>query len=104
MGLPIATAPTNGLGEHKAPHGKSKRIDAVARKTSEDSHEIQRRGFTLTGPDECCPDRDRFEPASVWLDPCGVGGRSIRVRLLRHAAPSYWKIGPQPSGRLGYTD
>jgi len=27
-------------------------IDAVAQKTGEDSHEIRRRGFVLTGPDE----------------------------------------------------
>jgi hypothetical protein len=27
-------------------------FDAVARKTGEDSHEIRRRGFTLTGPED----------------------------------------------------
>jgi hypothetical protein len=27
-------------------------IDAVAQKTGEDSHEIRRRGFTLTGPED----------------------------------------------------
>jgi hypothetical protein len=27
-------------------------IDAVAHVTGEDSHEIQRRGFTLTGPED----------------------------------------------------
>jgi hypothetical protein len=31
-------------------------IDAVARKTGEDSHEIRRRGFVLTGPDDAGPD------------------------------------------------
>jgi len=32
-------------------------IDAVAQKTGEDSHEIRRRGFMLTGPDDAA-----FEP------------------------------------------
>ena len=27
-------------------------FDAVARKTGEDAHEIARRGFSLTGPDD----------------------------------------------------
>ena len=31
-------------------------FDAVAQKTGEDSHEIRRRGFTLTGPDDTGPD------------------------------------------------
>ena len=31
-------------------------IDAVARKTGEDSHEIRRRGFVLTGPDDSGPE------------------------------------------------
>ena len=31
-------------------------IDAVAQKTGEDSHEIRRRGFTLTGPDDTGPE------------------------------------------------
>ena len=33
-------------------------IDAVAQKTGEDSHEIRRRGFMLTSPDESGPDID----------------------------------------------
>jgi hypothetical protein len=33
-------------------------IDAVARKTGEDSHEIRRRGFVLTGPDDAGSDLD----------------------------------------------
>jgi hypothetical protein len=33
-------------------------IDAVARKTGEDSHEIQRRGFSLTGPEDSGSDLD----------------------------------------------
>ena len=33
-------------------------IEAVAQKTGEDSHEIRRRGFTLTGPDDTGPDHD----------------------------------------------
>jgi hypothetical protein len=31
-------------------------IDAVARVTGEDSHEIQRRGFTRTGPEDSGPE------------------------------------------------
>jgi hypothetical protein len=31
-------------------------FDAVAQKTGEDSHEIRRRGFTLTGPDDTGPE------------------------------------------------
>ena len=33
-------------------------IDAVALKTGEDSHEIRRRGFVLTGPDDAGSDLD----------------------------------------------
>jgi hypothetical protein len=33
-------------------------IDAVARKTGEDSHEIRRRGFMLTGPEDSGSDLD----------------------------------------------
>ena len=33
-------------------------FDAVALKTGEDSHEIRRRGFVLTGPDDAGPDHD----------------------------------------------
>jgi len=31
-------------------------FDAVAQKTGEDSHEIRRRGFVLTGPDDAGPE------------------------------------------------
>jgi hypothetical protein len=33
-------------------------FDAVARKTGEDSHEIARRGFVLTGPNDSGSDHD----------------------------------------------
>jgi hypothetical protein len=33
-------------------------IDAVAQKTGEDSHEIRRRGFMLTGPEDSGSDLD----------------------------------------------
>jgi|688.fasta_scaffold82560_6 hypothetical protein len=33
-------------------------IDAVAQKTGEDSHEIRRRGFVLTGPEDSGSDLD----------------------------------------------
>jgi len=33
-------------------------IDAVAKKTGEDAHEIRRRGFILTGPEDAGADLD----------------------------------------------
>ena len=59
-------------------------IDAVAQKTGEDSHEIRRRGFTLTGPDdagldpECLLDVmlvDLPETDTVDWDALGFGCR-----------------------------
>ena len=35
-------------------------FDAVARKTGEDSHEIARRGFVLTGPDDAGPEPENL--------------------------------------------
>jgi hypothetical protein len=60
-------------------------IDAVAHKTGEDSHEIRRRGFTLTGPDnaglepECLLDVllvDLDELGTVDWDALGYGCRA----------------------------
>jgi hypothetical protein len=61
-------------------------IDAVARKTGEDSHEIRRRGFMLTGPEdsgshpepECMLDVmlvDLPETGTVDWDALGFGCR-----------------------------
>ena len=59
-------------------------IDAVARKTGEDSHEIRRRGFVLTGPEdsglepECLLDVmlvDLPETGTVDWDAIGFGCR-----------------------------
>jgi len=59
-------------------------INAVAQKTGEDSHEIRRRGFTLTGPDdaglypECLLDVmlvDLPETGTVDWDALGFGCR-----------------------------
>jgi hypothetical protein len=59
-------------------------IDAVALKTGEDSHEIRRRGFVLTGPDdagsepECLLDVllvDLPETGTVDWDALGFGCR-----------------------------
>jgi len=59
-------------------------IDAVARKTGEDSHEIRRRGFVLTGPDDTGPEPeclldvmldDLPETGTVDWDALGVGCR-----------------------------
>jgi hypothetical protein len=33
-------------------------IDAVSRKTGDDSHEVRRHGFSLAGPDDARPDHD----------------------------------------------
>ena len=60
-------------------------IDAVARKTGEDSHEIRRRGVTLTGPDEAGPEPeclldvllvDLDELGTVDWDALGYGWRA----------------------------
>ena len=60
-------------------------IDAVARKTGEDSHEIRRRGFTLTGPDDTGPEPeclldvllvDLDELGTVDWDALGYGCRA----------------------------
>jgi len=59
-------------------------IDAVAKKTGEDSHEIRRRGFILTGPEyagadldpECMLDLvDLPETGTVDWDALGFGCR-----------------------------
>ena len=60
-------------------------IDAVAQKTGEDSHEIRRRGFTLTGPDDTGPEPeclldvllvDLDELGTVDWDALGYGCRA----------------------------
>ena len=59
-------------------------IDAVAQKTGEDSREIRRRGFTLTGPDDAGPEPeclldvmlvDLPETGTVDWDALGFGCR-----------------------------
>ena len=58
--------------------------DAVARKTGEDSHEIARRGFSLTGPDDAGPEPESLldvllvdlpETGTVDWDALGFGCR-----------------------------
>jgi len=60
-------------------------IDAVAQKTGEDSHEIRRRGFVLTGPDDTGPEPeclldvllvDLDELGTVDWDSLGYGCRA----------------------------
>ena len=60
-------------------------IDAVAQKTGEDSHEIRRRGFVLTGPDDAGPEPeclldvmlvDLDELGTVDWDALGYGCRA----------------------------
>jgi hypothetical protein len=76
-------------------------IDAVARKTGEDSHEIRRRGFSLTGPEdsgsdldpECMLDLiDLPEAGTVDWDALGFGCRepfytsTLKARLKKSTA------------------
>jgi hypothetical protein len=60
-------------------------FDAVAKKTGEDSHEIRRRGFVLTGPDDTGPEPeclldvmlvDLDELGTVDWDALGYGCRA----------------------------
>jgi hypothetical protein len=60
-------------------------FDAVARKTGEDSHEIRRRGFMLTGPEDSGPEPeclldvllvDLEELGTVDWDALGYGCRA----------------------------
>jgi hypothetical protein len=60
-------------------------FDAVAQKTGEDSHEIRRRGFVLTGPDDTGPEPeclldvmlvDLDELGTVDWDALGYGCRT----------------------------
>ena len=60
-------------------------FDAVAQKTGEDSHEIRRRGFVLTGPDDSGPEPeclldvmlvDLDELGTVDWDALGYGCRA----------------------------
>ena len=60
-------------------------IDAVAHVTGEDSHEIRRRGFVLTGPDDAGPEPeclldvllvDLPETGTVDWDALGYGCRA----------------------------
>ena len=76
-------------------------IDAVARKTGEDSHEIRRRGFSLTGPEDAGSDLDPEcmldlidlpEVGTVDWDALGFGCRepfyesTLKARLKKKRA------------------
>ncbi|MEN9663995.1 MAG: hypothetical protein RLZZ326_358 [Planctomycetota bacterium] len=80
-------------------------FDAVARKTGEDSHEIARRGFVLTGPEDSGSDLDSEclldvmlvdlpETGRVDWDAFGFGCREpfftseLKARLLKSKATS----------------
>ena len=73
-------------------------FDAVAQKTGEDSHEIRRRGFVLTGPDDAGPEPeclldvmlvDLPEAGTVDWDALGFGCRepfyksTLKARLKK---------------------
>ena len=76
-------------------------IDAVAHKTGEDSHEIRRRGFVLTGPEDAGPEPeclldvllvDLSEAGTVDWDALGFGCRepfyksTLKARLKKKRA------------------
>ena len=78
-------------------------IDAVAQKTGEDAHEIRRRGFVLTGPDDAGPEPeclldvllvDLPETGTVDWDALGFGCRepfyrsSMKARLKKKTSTS----------------
>ena len=78
-------------------------FDAVAHVTGEDSHEIRRRGFMLTGPDDASPDNDPEclfdlidlpETGTVDWDALGFGCRepfyksTLKARLKKKTKPS----------------
>ena len=78
-------------------------FDAVARKTGEDSHEIRRRGFTLTGPEDTGPEPeclldvmlvDLPETGTVDWDALGFGcrepfyTRTLKARRKKSTASS----------------
>ena len=71
-------------------------IDAVAHVTGEDAHEIRRRGFMLTGPDDAGPEPecmldliDLPESGTVDWDALGYGCRepffSSTPKARRHS-------------------
>ena len=77
-------------------------IDAVAHKTGEDSHEIRRRGFVLTGPDDAGPEPeclldvmlvDLPETGTVDWDALGFGCREpffkseLKARRRKKVSP-----------------
>ena len=78
-------------------------FDAVAQKTGEDSHEIRRRGFVLTGPDDTGPEPeclldvmlvDLPETGTVDWDALGFGCRepfyksTLKARLKKKTKTS----------------
>ncbi len=87
-------------------------IDAVAKMTGEDAHEIRRRGFTLTGPDDTGPepecllnvmlvDLDELRtidwPASAWQG-CMVSRQAIPV--VRIGGPRRYDVFAERDGIL----
>ena len=82
-------------------------IDAVAKKTGEDSHEIRRRGFILTGPEyagadldpECMLDLvDLPESGTVDWDSLGFGCREpFFTSTLKARKKSRTKTSVKPS-------
>ena len=77
-------------------------FDAVAQKTGEDSHEIRRRGFVLTGPDDTGPEPeclldvmlvDLDDLQTVDWDALGFGCRepfyksTLKARLKKMKKP-----------------
>jgi len=62
-------------------------IDAVAQKTGEDSREIRRRGFMLTGPDDAGPEPECLLDVMPVDLPQAAGASAVRQfsRLRRRS-------------------
>ena len=87
-------------------------FDAVAHKTGEDSQEIHRRGFVLTGPDDAGPDHDPEclfdlidlpKAGTVDWDALGFGCRepfyksTLKARLKKPKKRAKAGVGAKPS-------
>ena len=84
-------------------------FDAVAHKTGEDSHEIRRRGFMLTGPEDSGPEPaclldvllvDLPETGTVDWDALGFGCREpFYSRELKARRKKPGKTGSKTGGK-----
>jgi hypothetical protein len=82
-------------------------ITAVALKTGEDSHEIRRRGFVLTGPDDTGPEPEcLLDVMLVDLDELGTvdwDGLGFGCRAPFYEASTKARRKPKADVRVGIT-